>query len=255
MPAIEISGITKTYRLNGSGFRALNNVNITVDHGSFVTVVGKSGCGKTTLLRLLCGLEQPTQGQVRLCGTSGLPLEEKVGVVFQEARLMPWLTVEKNMSFGLEKRLEVDTGRGRLESILAMLNLTAFRNAYPSQISGGMAQRAALGRTLYADSDIILMDEPFGALDAFTRRKLQKELTQIFIEQAKTIVFVTHDVDEAVYLGQRVLVMDSGMIKADIPVCLEYPRATLSDGFFTTRETILSAIEEDDKSDSVQLEV
>lgn len=255
MPVIEISGISKTYRLNGKGFHALANVNATIEHRSFVTVVGKSGCGKTTLLRLLCGLERPTRGKVVFRDSAGNPLDVKVGVVFQEARLMPWLTVEKNMSFGLEKHLRNETTRARLESILEMLNLTAFRNAYPSQISGGMAQRVALGRTLFADPDIILMDEPFGALDAFTRRNLQKELTQIFLGQAKTIVFVTHDVDEAVYLGQRVLVMDSGTIKADIPVCLDYPRSTLSEEFFSKRETILSSIVGDEKSDSNQLEV
>ncbi|MGE4299301.1 MAG: ABC transporter ATP-binding protein [Desulfovibrionaceae bacterium] len=242
MPAIEINGLSKAYSLNGHAFQALHGVSARVEHGGLVTVVGRSGCGKTTLLRLLCGLEQPSGGTVRFLDESGAPTGARIGVVFQEARLMPWLTVEKNMAFGLEGRLGRDQARRAVSRGLEMLHLTAFRHAYPSQISGGMAQRVALGRTLCADPDIILMDEPFGALDAFTRRNLQLELTRIFLHQSKTIVFVTHDVDEAAFLGQRVLVMDAGTIVADLPVPLPYPRSTLSGRFFNVREGILSAV-------------
>ncbi|SMF44860.1 ABC transporter ATP-binding protein [Desulfovibrio gilichinskyi] len=247
MPIIKIDNLCKSYRLNGGYFHALQGISARIEHGSFVTIVGKSGCGKTTLLKILCGLKTPSEGSFSFLKEDGSPSAAKIGVVFQEARLMPWMTVEKNMAFGMDKKLSKDEAHETLESSLQMLNLQKFRKAYPSQISGGMAQRVALGRTLCANPDVILMDEPFGALDAFTRRNLQKELTEIFLDQAKTIIFVTHDVDEATYLGQRVLVMEEGTITADLPVDLPYPRATLSETFFRIREEILSAILLDDE--------
>jgi len=256
---IEISHLSKTY----GNVTAVSDVSLDVIGGELMVLIGGSGSGKTTTLRMINRLIEPDSGSVKINGTNirdfdDVNLRRNIGYVIQQIGLFSHMTVHDNI--GLIPKVE-GWGKERIDArvseLLEMVSLPPeiFSARYPRELSGGQQQRVGLARALVMNPSLLLMDEPFGALDAFTRRKLQKELTQIFIEQAKTIVFVTHDVDEAVYLGQRVLVMDSGMIKADIPVCLEYPRATLSDGFFTTRETILSAIEEDDKSDSVQLEV
>jgi len=218
----------------------LRNVTFTLEDHSFVTVVGKSGCGKTTLLRIMCDLEAATRGSVRFVDNSRNGSRQKASIVFQEPRLMPWLTVRQNIAFSLTRGPDKKRTREIVDFYLNLLGLTNFEKAYPSQISGGMAQRVALGRTLCFDSDVILMDEPFGALDAFTRRNLQKELTNVFLSQRKTILFVTHDVDEAIFLGQRVLVMDEGRLTKEIHVNLAYPRDPLSKECYTLREELLS---------------
>lgn len=155
---------------------------------------------------------------------------------------MPWLTVRQNMAFGLTGKMARARVRQVVDRYLGLLGLTDFQDAYPRQISGGMAQRTALGRTLCLDPEIILMDEPFGALDAFTRRNLQQELIAVFRSQNKTIIFVTHDVDEAVLLGQRVLVMDKGAVLRDLAVSLPYPRDAMGRDFYLLREDILRTI-------------
>jgi sulfonate transport system ATP-binding protein len=245
MGGLEIVGLCKHYRIRQQAVQAICNIHLQVAAGSFVTVVGKSGCGKTTLLRLVCGLEVADDGCIlladRSCGVNGIN-GKQISIVFQEPRLMPWLTVRQNMAFGLIKKKDRSKAALLVDKYLDMLGLADLQNAYPRQISGGMAQRTALGRTLCLDPDIILMDEPFGALDAFTRRNLQQELVDIFISQNKTIVFVTHDVDEAVLLGQRVLVMDSGAIVRDLAVDLPYPRDALNREFYFLREEILRTI-------------
>ena len=213
---MKFPGFSKSYALSGRQVEALCDVEFVLEDSSFVTVVGKSGCGKTTLLRIICGLERMSRGSVRFVGNSRYKSPPKVSIVFQEPRLMPWLTVEQNMAFSLVK--EPDRGRVKetVNTYLNLLGLKDFKDAYPSQISGGMAQRVALGRTLCFDPDVILMDEPFGALDAFTRRNLQRELVNIFLSKKKTILFVTHDVDEAIFFGQRVLVLDQGRLVKEV---------------------------------------
>ena len=240
MSRVEVAGLCKSYSLSGRQVEALRDVGLVLEDSSFVAVVGKSGCGKTTLLRIVCGLEPMSGGTVRFFGNGRYEASPRVSIVFQEPRLMPWLTVEENLAFSLFK--ESDRGRVRenVGSYLNLLGLKDFKDAYPSQISGGMAQRVALGRTLCFDPDVILMDEPFGALDAFTRRNLQRELANIFLSQRKTILFVTHDVDEAIFLGQRVLVLDQGRLVKDVPVNLPYPRDPLSKECYALREEILS---------------
>jgi sulfonate transport system ATP-binding protein len=239
MSRVEVSSISKSYILNGRELTVLKDISFSLEDHSLVTLVGKSGCGKTTLLRILCGLESATGGQIDLLGTPGHSRPPRVSIVFQEPRLMPWLTVEQNMAFSLAKEPDRTRTRETVDFFLDLLGLREFRNAYPTQISGGMAQRVALGRTLCFDPDIVLMDEPFGALDAFTRRNLQKELVRIFLAQKKTILFVTHDVDEAVFLGQRVLVMDQAAIVKDVKIDLAYPRDPLSREIYTLREELL----------------
>lgn len=242
MAGLEINNFCKQYRINKKPVQAVCDFTLQLEEGSFVTVVGKSGCGKTTLLRLICGLERADQGCIRFAGRTCDSDGRQVSIVFQEPRLMPWLTVKQNVAFGLIKKKNRHNTNQLVDKLLGMLGLTAFQDAYPHQISGGMAQRTALGRTLCFDPDIILMDEPFGALDAFTRHNLQQELADIFLSQNKTILFVTHDVDEAVLLGQRVLVMDKGAVIRDLAVDLPYPRNALSHDFFQLREEILQTI-------------
>jgi sulfonate transport system ATP-binding protein len=242
LSGLEIHGLCKQYRIKDRCVCAIQDIEMQIASGEFVTVVGKSGCGKTTLLRLICGIETADQGHARVTQGNGNTVNQRISIVFQEPRLMPWLTVRQNMAFGLsnaKNQSEVDTV---VNSFLQILGLTAFQDAYPNQISGGMAQRTALGRTLCYDPDIILMDEPFGALDAFTRRKLQQELVDIFLAHQKTIVFVTHDVDEAVLLGQRVLVMENGCVVSTLTNDLPYPRNILSPKLLFMREEIFSSI-------------
>lgn len=237
MAALTLKQVSKTYFLNERRLQALSDINLTVEAGQFVTIVGRSGCGKTTLLRLVAGLEEKTSGQLLFN-----PPDAKIGLVFQEPRLMPWLTVEDNMAFALLKEADKAAVNQTVDHYLKLLHLSDFRNAYPAQISGGMAQRAAVGRALCFNPDLILMDEPLGALDAFTRANLQKELVQIFCLAGKTVLFVTHDVDEAVLLGQRVIVMGSGKILSDFAVPLAYPRNPTDQEFFTIRTQVLESI-------------
>lgn len=240
MSGLEIHGLSKSYRINGKEIPAVADLDLHVKNGTFLSVVGKSGCGKTTLLRLICGLEKPDNGTIHFTGEDNR--KKRVSIVFQEPRLMPWLTVRQNMAFALvmeKKRKETDS---IIDNFLEMLGLQDFQHAYPGQISGGMAQRTALGRTLCFNPDIILMDEPFGALDAFTRRNLQEELVEIFLKQKKTVVFVTHDVDEAVLLSQGILIMDRGRVIREMDIHKPYPRNALDKDFVVAREKILSAI-------------
>ncbi len=239
MAGVRLQDLDKVYSLNGREIKALNGINLEIAAQSFVTIVGQSGCGKTTLLRILSGLEEKTAGAMIFSDPPGAQV--RTGIVFQEPRLMPWLTVQQNMVFSL---------RGCTKGIIAkqankylnLLGLKEFQDAYPGQISGGMAQRAALGRTLCFEPRLILMDEPLSALDAFTRRKLQQEILDIYLLEKQTIVFVTHDVDEAVYLGQKVVVMDKGKVVDEISVNLPYPRDPYSRDYARLKERILDAI-------------
>ena len=239
---LDIIGLCKQYRLGHGWVQAISNLDLNVADGSFIVVVGKSGCGKTTLLRLICGLEEADQGRICIRDCTDRNRHRRVSIVFQEPRLMPWLTVRQNMAFGLRKVHNRQKADHTVNHFLDMLGLKAFQNAYPHQISGGMAQRTALGRTLCFDPEIILMDEPFGALDAFTRRKLQQELVDIFLAHKKTIIFVTHDVDEAVLLGQRIVVMENGSKVCDFNNDLSFPRDPLAPPFLRIREKIIRTI-------------
>lgn len=252
MAGIRLRGLTKTYRLKEREIQALGETSLDLAEGGLTVVVGRSGSGKTTLLRLLCGLEAPDRGEVMFT-KNGHPIprqEVRVGIVFQEPRLMPWLTLEQNLGLALYRQKDQAAVRERVKATLDMLGLSAFSEALPARISGGMAQRAALGRTLCQDPDVILMDEPFGSLDALTRRRLQNELIDIFRQGRKTILFVTHDVDEAVLLGTSILVMDQGRVTVRRETPLPYPRDPRSRDFFTARQDILDAIFEHDPSET-----
>lgn len=232
---LELLNIGCDYQVAGKTVSALKDIQTCFERGSFTTVVGRSGCGKTTLLRILAGLAQPTQGSLNY--QENTPLN--IGVVFQEARLMPWLSVFDNIAFGLKGRLPKDELTKRCLNTLDLVGLSAFRNAMPAQLSGGMAQRVAIARALVTSPDLLLLDEPFAALDAFTRRSMQNELVSIWQQQRSTIVFVTHDVEEAVLLGQNVLKLDRGKLVGQDEIAVSYPRDPADPAITLHRRTIM----------------
>lgn len=244
MAGVNIADLSKTYYIKNVPIPALADVDLDITDGSFVTIVGKSGCGKSTLLRLISGLEPVTTGTILFTTAGGKQsrVGARVNMVFQEPRLMPWLTVAQNMAIGLIRETDAKKTQETVNQCLVMMGLKKFKDAYPSQISGGMAQRVALGRMLCYNPDVILMDEPFGALDTFTRRNLQKLLIDIFQERKKTILFVTHDVDEAVFLGQKVVIIEAGRIIHQVPIKLPYPREVAAQTFFELREKLITSI-------------
>ncbi len=182
--------------------------NLTVPRNQFLVFLGPSGCGKTTLMRMVGGLDHPTSGEIRLDSESVGAPDRRRGMVFQSYSSFPWLTVEENVAFGMKYRLDLTAAekRERTAHYLKLFGLSDFARSYPSRVSGGMRQRVAIARTLAAGSDVLLMDEPFGALDALRRERLQVEMRRIQAEETKTIVFVTHDVEEAVFLADRIIV-------------------------------------------------
>jgi sulfonate transport system ATP-binding protein len=239
MAGLILNNLSKTYEIDNKKITALKNIDLTVLPGSFVTIVGKSGCGKSTLLKILCDLEKTSSGTIEYTHIEKNK-SPKIAIVFQEPRLMPWLTVEQNMTFSLQNHKDKAYVKHIVSEHLNLLGLYDFRKAYPSQISGGMAQRTALGRTLCYDPEIILMDEPLSALDYFNRQKLQNELVNIFLKTGKTILFVTHDVEEAIYLGQKIVVMDNGLLKKVVDINMDYLRDTTSTQFLNLKKYILN---------------
>jgi sulfonate transport system ATP-binding protein len=248
MTGVVLEDIAKTYTVDGREVRALDGIDTAIERGSFVSVVGYSGSGKSTLLRVLGGLEPPSRGSVRKTGMDG-----RTGMVFQEPRLVRSLTVEQNMALALKHTRDPRKRRKTVDSSLELVGLAEFRRAYPGQLSGGMAQRAALGRALCREPDLLLMDEPFGALDALTRKRLQSELVRIYRLTGMTVVFVTHDVTEAVSLGRRVFVMERGRIRDEVPVPFPYPRNQSSADFIALRDRVLTQILSRDEGVSVAI--
>lgn len=223
---------------------ALQDVSVTMKSGEFVSLVGPSGCGKSTILRLVAGLILPTLGRVTVDGAEVETPSPERGVVFQNPTLFPWLTVEKNIAFSLDVRGMKDGKAERVDQMIRMIGLERFRNDYPAQLSGGMAQRVALVRTLINEPEILLLDEPLGALDEFTRMNMQDEILNIWSQKKQLALMVTHSIDEAVYMGTRVLVMESnpGRIVADIRINEDFPRDRSSANFVEYRNEILNRL-------------
>ena len=225
---IGIRNVSKTYVTATSGnVHALNKVNLTIADGEFVCVVGPSGCGKSTLLRMLAGLDTYDRGQLTLDGQSVSGPSGKVGVVFQAANLLPWLTVRENVRLPLRVGGRHEPADKRIDDLLGIAGLQDFGGRYPYELSGGMQQRAGICRALARDPQILLMDEPFGALDALTRERMNMELQRIWQAHRKTIMLITHSISEAIFLGDRVVVMSArpGRILADLTVPIPRPRS------------------------------
>jgi sulfonate transport system ATP-binding protein len=224
---LSVRGLSKSYRLEGRVLPVLQRVDLEAPPGSFTSIVGTSGCGKSTLLRLLVGLDPDYEGSIEL---DGRPIREpglERGIVFQEHRLFPWLTVEQNIGLGLSAAdLPREERRVSVARHIQLVGLQGFERAYPHQLSGGMAQRAAIARALVSKPCILLLDEPLGALDALTRLHLQNELQRLWYAEGVTMIMVTHDIEEAIFLGQQVVVMDErpGRVRRRLDVPLPYPR-------------------------------
>jgi ABC-type nitrate/sulfonate/bicarbonate transport system ATPase subunit len=226
-PKLALSGISMIYAQRGRRFAALRDVSLDIQTGEFISIVGASGCGKTTLLRIIDGLVAPTHGEVRVDGKLVTRPGPDRGFVFQQDALFPWRTVLDNVLFGLEVQGKAKReALRRADELVRLVGLAGFEQHYPHEISGGMRQRANLARALTIDPDILLMDEPFAALDAQTREIMQVELLRVWRASRKTVMFVTHQIDEAVYLADRVVVMTSrpGQIKAILEVDIPRPR-------------------------------
>jgi len=227
MTILSISQVSKTFPGAHGGTTALQATDLNVAENDFITILGPSGCGKSTLLRMVAGLDVPTTGHIQLDGQPVTGPGADRGMVFQSYTLFPWLTVLQNVCFGLrEKGLTLDAQLSIAHPYIAKVGLKGFENHFPKQLSGGMQQRTALARALANDPRILLMDEPFGALDHQTRELMQELLLGIWEADRKTVLFVTHDIDEAVFMGSRVMVMSArpGRIKLDRPVALAHPR-------------------------------
>jgi ABC-type nitrate/sulfonate/bicarbonate transport system ATPase subunit len=224
---------------------ALNKVNLDIQPGEFITLIGPSGCGKSTLLRIITGLYQPTDGEVYLDEDLIKGPHHSRGLVFQDPTLFPWKTVFENVATGLQARGVLKEKWNEVEDFIDLVGLKGFENVYPHQLSGGMSQRVALARALVNEPKVLSLDEPLGALDAFTRMNLQDEILRIWKERGTTLIFVTHDIDEAVYLSDRIVVMTPrpAQIKEIIDIDLPRPRSRNSVEFFRYRSRILETLQ------------
>ena len=240
-PHVAIRDVTKRFQVGDGAVQALGRIDATIATGAFVCLIGASGCGKSTLLRIVAGFEEPTTGEILVDGKPVTAPGSDRGMVFQDYALFPWMTVRQNIGFGPRQRQlprkEVDD---IADEFVRLVGLEDAANRYPSQLSGGMKQRVAIARVLANNANILLMDEPFGALDALTREQLQRELLQIWSRTRVTVVFVTHSVEEAALLADRVLVMSAGpgRIESDINVDLPRPREVSSPEFNAVRREL-----------------
>lgn len=245
---IEISHVGQTFSISGESLEVLSDIHINLQAGEFMTIVGQSGCGKSTLLRIIAGLDSPSRGEVRIDGEKVTGTSLNVGVLFQESRLLPWYTVEKNIGYGLIGVSGAGERKNRIRELIELVGLKGFEKALPEQLSGGMQKRVAIARTLANRPNVLLLDEPFGALDAFTKMNLQEELLKIWKKEHPTTLLVTHDIDEAIYLGSRVIVMSPkpGVVRKIIPVELSSNRSRTSPAFDLARKQIYSQFFEEE---------
>ncbi|WP_095154774.1 ABC transporter ATP-binding protein [Pseudomonas sp. Irchel 3E13] len=249
-PLVSFQQVSKRFAVSDGEVEALRDFNLDIREGEFVAIVGASGCGKSTLLRLLIGLDNDYQGQILIDGKRVSGIGSERGIVFQEHRLFPWLTVAENIELGLvNEALDATAKQQRVKDFIALVGLEAFSAAYPHQLSGGMAQRVAIARGLVASPRILLLDEPFGALDALTRQQMQDELLAIRERARITTLLVTHDVEEAIFLADRVVVLEPrpGRIKRVVEIDLPHPRERASLDFHRLREILLHELTRDDR--------
>jgi len=241
IPIIEIKDLSKVFQLQDQTIHALTDANLAIRKGEFVCLIGASGCGKSTLLRIMAGFEQPSLGEALMWGKPIEEPEPSRGMVFQDYALFPWLSVRDNIGFGPTSRgLHRSEVKATVDKFIELVGLQTFASAYPHQLSGGMKQRVAIARVLANDAELVLMDEPFGALDAMTRERLQDELLEIWQRTGLTVVFVTHSIEEAIFLAGRVVVMTPGpgRIESDNAITLPRPRDVASPEFNAIRRVL-----------------
>jgi NitT/TauT family transport system ATP-binding protein len=241
IPILELRGVSKQFELQGQRIEALRDVHLCVRKGEFVCLIGASGCGKSTLLRIVAGFEATTRGQALMWGMPIPGPGPERGMVFQDYGLFPWLTVRGNIGFGPAARgLPAAEVKDTVERFITLVGLQRFADAYPHQLSGGMKQRVAIARVLANDAEIVLMDEPFGALDAMTRERLQDELLDIWQRTGLTVLFVTHSIEEAIFLADRIVVMSPGpgRIESEFIVPLLRPRDVVTPEFNDMRREL-----------------
>ncbi|ADL53169.1 ABC transporter ATP-binding protein [Clostridium cellulovorans] len=243
---LAINALNKSFKVQGENVDILSDINLNIKEGEFLVIVGHSGCGKSTLLKIISGLLDYDSGNVILDDKIITKPDVDRGMIFQEHRLFPWLTIKDNVAIGLdgvakEKKLEL------VGKYLKLVKLEGFENAYPSQLSGGMSQRAAIARSLVTNPEVLLLDEPFGALDALTKITMQQEILKIWEKEKTTMIMVTHDIEEAVFLADRIVVMSArpGKIKEIVPVNLGRPRDRGSADFARIKKKIYSYFFED----------
>jgi NitT/TauT family transport system ATP-binding protein len=241
IPILEMRGVSKQFELQGQRIEALRDAHLSVRKGEFVCLIGASGCGKSTLLRIVAGFETPSRGEALMWGMPIAGPGPERGMVFQDYGLFPWLTVRGNIGFGPSSRgrpaAEV---KDTVDRFIELVGLQRFANAYPHQLSGGMKQRVAIARVLANDAEVVLMDEPFGALDAMTRERLQDELLDIWQRTGLTVLFVTHSIEEAIFLADRIVVMSPGpgRIESETTVALPRPRDVVAADFNEMRRQL-----------------
>ena len=245
--ALRVSNVSKHFPAPDNPeviVEALREVSLSVTAGEFVSLVGPSGCGKSTLLRLVTGLDAPTSGELYVGSDRILAPSAERGLVFQDPNLFPWLTVRRNIQAGLVARGVLHEKRDEVDEFMRLVGLEQFANAYPHHLSGGMAQRAALARALINHPKVLLLDEPLGALDAFTRMRMQDEVLRLWESRGTTILLVTHDIDEAIYMSDRIVIMTPrpGRIERILDVPLERPRQRNSPEFLQLRGDILELL-------------
>jgi NitT/TauT family transport system ATP-binding protein len=248
MSFLQIDGLTKRYERRGTEVHALENVNLEAAFGEFVCVLGVSGCGKSTLLQLLGGLEEPSSGEIRIDGSRVMGPHLDSSIVFQEHGLFPWMNVRTNVAFNLKARgVARAERRERSAQLIDLVGLSAFADKFPHELSGGMRQRVGIARALSTDPKLMLMDEPFGALDAQTRLVMQQELLRVWQASPRTIVFITHGIDEAVFLADRIVVMTPrpGRVRRVFNIDLPRPRDPLSPAFNAHVQGVFGEISDD----------
>jgi NitT/TauT family transport system ATP-binding protein len=240
-PLVEIKRVSKVFQLQDQTIHALSDASLSIAKGEFVCLIGASGCGKSTLLRIMAGFEQPSSGEALMRGKPIAGPDPTRGMVFQDYALFPWLSVRENIAFGpIARGLATAQVKETVDKFIELVGLAKFATAYPHQLSGGMKQRVAIARVLANDAELVLMDEPFGALDAMTRERLQDELLEIWQRTRLTVVFVTHSVEEAIFLANRVVVMSPGpgRIESDNTLDLPRPRDVASPEFNAIRRVL-----------------
>jgi NitT/TauT family transport system ATP-binding protein len=239
---IKINDVSKVYRNDKGGeFKSLDNVNLTIEKGEFICLLGPSGCGKSTLLNLIAGFDKPSTGEIFINDNKVHEPSSNYVTIFQNYGLLPWRSVKKNVELGLEAKKISKEERSKIaDEFIELVGLSEFSKHHPSQLSGGMQQRVAIARALAVDPEIIFMDEPFGALDAMTRMNMQDEISNIWEKKKKTIIFVTHDIEEAVFLADKIVIMTPGpgKIKNIINVPMKRKRDRTSEEFLKIRDKV-----------------